>query len=108
METEASFSRRVLSELGVEITEEDRWRGVRCPFHGDRHSSASTHGGRGIFVCHTCSVKGDAVHVLMSAEGLTHEAAIERAEQLAGATAPSEKPKRRQRNQRTKYVPPGR
>jgi DNA primase len=57
---------------------------VRCPFHGDTRPSASIDFEKARFVCFACGVSGDAIDLLRTQEGLSWDAAVERAEALAG------------------------
>jgi DNA primase len=45
-------------------TEDDRWFSVRCLFHGDSNASASVNFGIGVYKCHSCPVKGNAIGVV--------------------------------------------
>ena len=56
-----------------------QWRRTRCPFwHEDRHPSASVNTTINAFKCWSCGMKGDTVTLLMRAENLTREEALER------------------------------
>lgn len=63
---------------------------VRCPFHGsDRRPSAQIDFDNNRFRCFACDASGDALDLLVTQEGLTLSAAIDRAEALVGdAPAP--------------------
>jgi DNA primase len=62
---------------------------VRCPFHGeDRTPSAQIDFANNRFRCFACDASGDALDLLVTQEGLSLSAAIDRAEALAGGEAP--------------------
>jgi hypothetical protein len=53
------------------------WQPVRCPFHDDRHASASLNLHSKRFNCHACGVHGDAIDLVMEAESMTIREAVE-------------------------------
>lgn len=57
---------------------------ILCPFHDDSRPSASVDFSKERFICWACGVGGDAIDLLVSQEGLTFSAALDRAEALAG------------------------
>jgi hypothetical protein len=67
---------------------------VLCPFHGDTRPSAQIDFVTQRFRCWACDVHGDGLDLLISQEGLTFRAAVERAEALTGGGGPQvrEKP----------------
>lgn len=70
----------VLSHYGLDIdraTSWGDWVSVRCPFHEDRHASASVNLVKGLFVCHACDMRGDSIELVMEQEGLTFGKALE-------------------------------
>lgn len=60
---------------------------VLCPFHGDKTPSAQIDFTNNRFRCFACEASGDALDLLVTQEGLSLSAAIERAESLAGGAA---------------------
>lgn len=62
----------------------DRWRSMRCPFHDDRHASASFNEDLDSFACLACDAKGNAVTLLMQQERLSAREADARATEIAG------------------------
>lgn len=79
---------RVLEHYGSEGVPEGRNRPLRCPFHDDRHASASVDTHEGLFMCHAghCGAMGNAVTLIAQQEGIPYEAAKRRAEEITGET----------------------
>src|SRR3990167_6946278 len=48
------------------------WVAIACPFHEDRHKSASANPSLGRFVCHGCEVRGDVLDIVAQQEGHGH------------------------------------
>jgi DNA primase len=60
---------------------------VLCVFHGDTRPSAQVDFTAQRFRCFACGIGGDALDLLVSQEGISLSAAIDRAEALAGSEA---------------------
>lgn len=55
---------------------------VKCVLHGDSHASATVNLDTGLFYCHVCNLGGDAITLIMQAEGLNYVDAKRRAETI--------------------------
>lgn len=66
----------VLRGLGARTDFQARWTSVRCPFHDDRHASASFNDVIGQFYCHGCDVHGDIYDLVQTAEGISFPEAV--------------------------------
>ena len=53
------YYRSKLQKIGRTLA--SGWAQCRCPFHEDKHASASVNLSTGGFRCHGCGVKGDLV-----------------------------------------------
>src|SRR5882672_3577633 len=73
----------VLESYGADVPRGYGWKALRCPFHPDSRASASVHIGDGLFKCHACDIKGNAVQVIMRHEGVSYADAVERAQSLS-------------------------
>ena len=60
------------------------WQKIKCPFHDDAHASAGVSTKEGIFVCHGCGIKGNAINIVMEVEGKKYYEAIKIAEGITG------------------------
>lgn len=60
------------------------WRSMKCPFHSDRHASATVSNEDNAFICFACEVKGDIFKIIMEQEGITFNEAKSRAEKITG------------------------
>lgn len=65
---------------------------VLCVFHGDTRPSAQVDFSAQRFRCFACGVGGDALDLIISQEGLSFSAAVERCEALAGSEAGTVRP----------------
>jgi hypothetical protein len=66
-----------MTELGVNFHPgRNYWQPVRCPFHDDRHASASLSLGHQRFNCHACGVRGDAIDLVMEDQRITIKEAV--------------------------------
>jgi len=94
------------------------WASMLCPFHDDKHQSASVNTNEGAFRCHTCGVKGDSYSLIQEREGIGFRDAIEFGARVFGEghtyvrdVQPASKYLPRGQGTRSKsrkYVPPGR
>jgi hypothetical protein len=87
----------VIKALGFEaddieaLGDSSPWRPVLCPFHNDKHPSASASTKIGGFCCHACGVKGDAWQLILLFKGIPKEEfgrAVEWAAANVGYTSP--------------------
>jgi DNA primase len=62
----------------------ENWQKVKCPFHDDSHASAGVSVREGLFVCHGCGVKGNAINIVAIQEGVKFREAIKIAEGITG------------------------
>jgi hypothetical protein len=69
---------------------------VLCVFHGDTRPSAQVDFVNQRYRCFACDVSGDAIDLLITQEGLSFSAAIDRAEALAGSEASPARPAARE------------
>lgn len=77
--------RPVIEHYGGKIPRNiDGWQKVKCPFHSDSHASAGVSIKEGLFVCHGCGVKGNAINIVMSEEGKKFREAVKIAERITG------------------------
>lgn len=60
------------------------WQKMKCPFHNDTHASAGVSTKEGIFVCHGCGIKGNAINIIMEREGKKYHEAVKIAERITG------------------------
>lgn len=78
----------ILRSFGAEVGNYRTGRQkILCPFHGDTRPSAQVDFVNNRFRCFSCEVSGDALDILVSQEGISLSAAIDRAEALAGSEA---------------------
>ena len=62
------------------------WRSMKCPFHSDRHASATVNTEVNAFSCFACSIKGDLYKIIMEQEGIGFREAKSRAEEIVGTS----------------------
>ena len=74
----------VLTYYGAPAYFAGRWESVRCPFHDDRHASASYNDIIGKFYCHACDTRGDIFDLIQQAEGISFPEAVAFIEQVIG------------------------
>ncbi|WP_370530823.1 CHC2 zinc finger domain-containing protein [Mycobacterium paragordonae] len=65
------------------------WISCLCPFHGDSNKSASVSFKNNAFRCFACPVRGDAIALIRSREGVTFAEAKKVVEGLGGVVQPS-------------------
>jgi DNA primase len=69
----------VIKALGFEadaieaLGDSSPWRPVLCPFHDDKHPSASASTEVGGFACHACGIKGDSWSLILQFKGIPKE-----------------------------------
>lgn len=77
---------KLLSHYGASNIPSGRgWRSMKCPFHSDRHASATVNNEANAFNCFTCDIKGDIFKVVMVQEGVDFLEAKSRVESITGA-----------------------
>lgn len=77
---------KILSHYGATKVPNGRgWRSMRCPFHSDRHASATVNNEANAFNCFTCEIKGDIFKVVMIQEGVDFLEAKSRVQSITGA-----------------------
>lgn len=76
------------------------WRSMKCPYHEDSRPSAAVNTESGGFVCHACSVKGDALALIQLHDNVDFKTALLRAETVyGGSSAAPQKEMLRERKQ---------
>jgi len=109
---------RLLSHYGAkQVPTGSGWRKINCPFHPDRHASATVNNDVNAFNCFACEVSGDLYKIIMIQEGINFREAKSRAEEITGTSditlSTSSKLGRRVSNQqgtisaRRRVFPPG-
>ena len=65
--------RTLLAHYGATLPKDRSsvWQSIPCPFHADKHPSASFNDKFGQFNCFVCDIKGDVIDVVQQHEGLT-------------------------------------
>lgn len=77
---------KILAHYGATKVPSGRgWRSMRCPFHSDRHASATVNNEANAFNCFTCDIKGDIFKVVMIQEGVDFLEAKSRIQSITGA-----------------------
>lgn len=79
----------ILSNYGgaAPSTPRNGWTPVKCPFHEDRHASASVHEQDGRFHCFVCGIYEDAVGLIMERERVEFSDAVSEAEAITSQSA---------------------
>jgi DNA primase len=60
---------KVLEYYGAAVPYGGGYAKLRCPFHDDRHPSATVNHVKQTFKCYVCDVSGDAIDVIRWREG---------------------------------------
>jgi DNA primase len=60
------------------------WKRVNCPFHHDRQASATVNLELGVFVCHGCEVRGDAVALIRKVKKCSFQEALKISGSISG------------------------
>ena len=55
---------------------------MKCPFHDDRHNSASATRDDNAFCCFACQIKGDGYAIIMAKEGVQFREAVSIAKRI--------------------------
>lgn len=58
------------------------WFSIKCPFHDDRHASATVNVDESAFCCFACQIKGDGFAIIMQKEGVEFREAISIAQRV--------------------------
>ena len=77
----------ILEHYGAKVPTRRGWASIRCPFHDDRHSSATVNTSENVFCCFACQVKGNTYNIIMSQEGLSFHEAVKFAERVSGTSS---------------------
>lgn len=65
---------------------EQDWNQCLCPAHEEEHPSCSVNFEVGGIRCMACGFKGDVTSIIRRREGISHNAAVKRAEELLGSS----------------------
>ena len=66
----------ILEHYGARVPTRKGWFSMRCPFHQDRHASASANTDENVFCCFACQLKGDGYTLIMNKAGVGFREAI--------------------------------
>lgn len=66
----------ILEHYGAKVPTRRGWFSMRCPFHNDRHNSASANTDENVFCCFACQLKGNGYTLIMNKEGVGFREAI--------------------------------
>lgn len=72
----------VLEHYGARVPTRHGWFSMKCPFHDDRHNSASATRDENAFCCFACQIKGDAYAIIMAKEGVEFREAVNIAKRI--------------------------
>ena len=72
----------VLEHYGARVPTRHGWFSMKCPFHDDRHNSASATRDENAFCCFACQIKGDAYAIIMAKEGVGFREAVSIAKRI--------------------------
>ena len=67
----------ILEHYGARVPTRHGWFSMKCPFHNDRHNSASATRDDNAFCCFACQIKGDGYAIIMAKEGVGFREAID-------------------------------
>lgn len=76
----------ILEHYGARVPTRRGWFSMKCPFHDDRHNSASATRDENAFCCFACQIKGDGYAIIMQKEGVGFREAIGIAERILNAS----------------------
>lgn len=91
VQPEPWWLQQVLDHYGLGYKDQDWEQSIRCPLgtHEDRHPSASANLGRGVWMCYTCGIGGDAVTIVELRENVEISEALKRTDRIvAGGSRP--------------------
>lgn len=66
----------ILEHYGATVPTRRGWFSIKCPFHDDRHNSATVNLDENAFCCFACQTKGDGYAIIMQKEGVKFREAI--------------------------------
>ena len=72
----------ILEHYGSRVPTRHGWFSMRCPFHGDKHASASVNTDENAFCCFACQIKGDGYAIIMAKEGIGFREAVNIAQRI--------------------------
>ena len=72
----------ILEHYGARVPTRHGWFSMRCPFHEDRHNSASATRDENAFCCFACQIKGDGYAIIMQKEGVGFREAVDIAKRI--------------------------
>lgn len=72
----------ILEHYGARVPTRRGWFSMKCPFHEDRHNSASATRDDNAFCCFACQIKGDGYAIIMSKEGVGFREAVDIAKRI--------------------------
>ena len=72
----------ILEHYGARVPTRHGWFSMKCPFHDDRHNSASATRDDNAFCCFACQIKGDGYAIIMSKEGVGFSEAVNIAKRI--------------------------
>lgn len=72
----------ILEHYGARVPTRHGWFSMKCPFHDDRHNSASATRDDNAFCCFACQIKGDGYAIIMAKEGVGFREAIDIAKRI--------------------------
>ena len=72
----------ILEHYGARVPTRRGWFSMKCPFHDDRHNSASATRDDNVFCCFACQVKGDGYAIIMAKEGVGFSEAVNIAKRI--------------------------
>lgn len=64
------------------VSKRHGWFSIKCPFHDDRHASATVNVDENVFCCFACQIKGDGFAIIMQKEGVKFREAIDIAKRV--------------------------
>ena len=96
----------ILEHYGARVPTRHGWFSMKCPFHEDRHNSASATRDENAFCCFACQIKGDGYAIIMAKEGVGFREAIDIAKRIfdaSGKVLPQRTRRSRGIPRRTRY-----
>ncbi len=82
MNTEKPDISVILEHYGARVPTRRGWFSMKCPFHDDRHNSASATRDDNAFCCFACQMKGDGYAIIMAKEGVEFREAVSIAQRI--------------------------
>jgi DNA primase len=73
----------ILEHYGASsVPHRNGWFSIKCPFHDDKHASATANRTENVFCCFACQTKGDGFAIIMQKEGVKFREAISIAQRI--------------------------